>query len=207
MVAETPADQALADADQERARRSLCRRGAVGARGTSRLRMAAREQAVDGCPAQPPSSCVVSVEDTSTAVVTALLALGGASFLIGLIGVRFTTIKAGQVELGGTASEQKPEDVQKEVEAGNLESVEPAAAAAAADADVWSTLPRWVRSALYRWVADNPVIELPVNEAVTAAYKPAGQGNYAWSIQLRAADGERTLRVSQGKGSTQATLD
>lgn len=58
----------------------------------------ARSVPVVGCTA-PPSTCTVSVAADLATLAIAVVAAGSAALLVGLFGVRFTSVKAGGVEL------------------------------------------------------------------------------------------------------------
>jgi hypothetical protein len=64
-----------------------------------------RQVALSNC-ANAAAGCVVSVDSDLTALATALAGVGAAVALVAILGIRFTTIKAGLVELGSKYGEE-----------------------------------------------------------------------------------------------------
>jgi hypothetical protein len=165
-----------------------------------------RRAVVEGCQAEDPATCFVTISADPGAEVAALLAVSALLFLIALLGRRFSTVKLpGGTELSRAEASEVPDDTpNKEMAAGRLVRLA-TTGSAGADADLWTELPAWAQSALYTWAAENPVLRIPVTDAITSTHKPSGQGNHPWYVQLDDGQGTaRTLRVSVGRGSPQA---
>ncbi len=60
-----------------------------------------RTEAVDGCSPTTARKCTISVDGDSTVFAGIVAALGGAALLVGLLGIRFSSIEAAGVKLGG----------------------------------------------------------------------------------------------------------
>jgi hypothetical protein len=60
-----------------------------------------REVVIDGCTPSPGVSCTAHVDGDFGTFAAVLVAAGGLALLIGLLGIRFTTIRTGGVELSG----------------------------------------------------------------------------------------------------------
>jgi prokaryotic YEATS domain len=60
-----------------------------------------RTEAIDGCSPRGNRACTAEVDGNTDVFAGVLAALGGAALLVGLLGIRFSSIKAGGVELAG----------------------------------------------------------------------------------------------------------
>ena len=65
-----------------------------------------RTQAIDGCNPTGDTECTVDVDGDINVFAGVLAALGGAALLVGLLGIRFSSIEAGGVKLGGQSFDE-----------------------------------------------------------------------------------------------------
>jgi hypothetical protein len=161
-----------------------------------------RQVAVEGCAAENPAACVVTVSADPSAETAALVAASVVLLLIAILGVRFTTIKlpSGAELSRGAASETSPDTPARAKAAGRV------AVAGIAPADdgttLWSMLPEWAQFALYEWAAQNPVLRIPVTDAIESIHKPSRASDDPWYVHLDDGHGTtRTLRLTMGRGS------
>lgn len=164
-----------------------------------------RQVAVQGCLAEDPENCVVTVSADPGAEAPALVAASAFLVLIAVLGRRFNTVKLpGGAELSGGEANEVPDDTPElEVSAGRAEPI--GHGVTERPVNLWHELPTWCQTALYTWAAENPVLKIPISDALTTTHKPSGQGNHAWYVRIDDGQGTtRTLRVSTGRGSSQA---
>ncbi len=65
-----------------------------------------RTEAIDGCSPTGDTECTVDVDGDTSVFAGVLAALGGAALLVGLLGVRFSSIEAGGVKLSGQSFDE-----------------------------------------------------------------------------------------------------
>lgn len=169
-----------------------------------------RTVALDGCEPSDTVSCTAVVDADPGVELTVVLGVGAVLLLVAILNRRFSSIKVGDLELGGAATEV-PEDEPEsddDVEPVDQPVAEPAAAGAAGappdsaslmveSAARWQDLPDWAQLTLTQWSLRNPVLTTPVATAVAAVYEPVGPADHPWYVRLSDGTNERTLRLTR----------
>jgi hypothetical protein len=149
------------------------------------------KELISGCKANATKDCVQTVSSVPETVTTAIVGVGGALLLIALLGIRFTSIKAGGIELGTSATETSKDEADDAAAKGKAKPVpKPAAttfqpatedeAATVEPLQMWSLLPPHVReAAIRRWAASGKQGD-PATQ-IDQVYAPA-LGNNDWYL-------------------------
>lgn len=149
------------------------------------------------------SACVADVAADVQTLVVALALLAGAALLIALLGIRFNSIKAGEVTLGVTVAEAKGGD-EGEGEGEGRESAGKAlklrgAVPVTPDPAAWERLPAWAQQALRLWAEQGDVLTSSPSRAIVGAAPEPVAGAPAWQVGVLLDDGTvRNLRLAQG---------
>jgi hypothetical protein len=160
---------------------------------------------ISGCKATNPTDCVPTVSSIPESVTSVVVAAGAVLILVALLGIRFSSIKAGPISLGATATDSSKDDAE---EAADKDKAKPVVqpelvrgfaargrdeAAMRNQLEAWALVPPEIRAAaIRRWRAQGKAGD-PATQ-IEQVYAPA-PGHSDWYIAF--LDGS-TYRVTAG---------
>ncbi len=154
----------------------------------------------DKCVPSSITPCSIVTDAANDKLVIALALIAGVLALVGVLGVRFNSVKAGDIELTSVAETTK--DEAKKKTDGKVTGEQAAVTELVDKPPVWDGLPDWVQDALLRWANEGGALTAPLRTAVIEGAKESGRGNRPWFVTVRLDDNSlRTLTISTGRGS------